>query len=54
MLGSATKGLKAFWDWFWFNDLAREFEEDNAKEDEDLADLGLDLPDSYRPSRTIL
>ena len=49
MLGSVVKRLKAFWDWFWFNDLAREFEAE-AKEDE----WDMELPDSYRPGRTIL
>ena len=49
MLGNAVRRLKAFWDWFWFNDLAREFE---AEAEENELDAG--LPDDYRPGRTIL
>lgn len=49
MLKSAMSRLKALWDWFWFNELAREFEAE-AKEDE----LDVELPDNYRPGRTIL
>ena len=54
MLSGAVKQLKALWDWFWFNDLAREIEEDAAREEEDLAALGVELPKPYRPGRTIL
>ena len=53
-LSGAVKQLKALWDWFWFNDLAREIEEDAAREEEDLAALGVELPEPYRPGRTIL
>lgn len=49
MLNSAMKRVKALWDWFWFNDFVRETEAE-AEEDE----LDLELPDNYRPGRTIL